>query len=82
MPDSIFDAGNHVDHMAAVLGLAIDPAHRPGVVANMARTAEIARLVTDFPLPDDAELAPTFHPETPVPGTLGPGTFGGGGTGA
>ena len=76
MPDSTFDAGNHVDHMAAVLGLAIDPAHRPGVVANMARTAEIARLVTDFPLPDDAELAPTFHPGSP-----GPGTFGGGGTG-
>ena len=68
MPDSTFDAAKHVDHMAAVLGLAIDPAHRPGVVANMARTGEIARLVTDFPLPDDVELAPTFHP-----GTLGEG---------
>jgi hypothetical protein len=64
MPDSTFDAGKHVDHMAAVLGLAIDPAHRSGVIANMARTAEITRLVTDFPLPDDAELAPTFHPGT------------------
>jgi hypothetical protein len=62
MPDSTFDAAKHVDHMAAVLGLAIDPAHLPGVAANMARTEEIARLVTDFPLPDDAELAPTFHP--------------------
>jgi hypothetical protein len=62
MPDSTFDAGNHVDHMASVLGLAIDPAHKPGVIANVARTAEIARLVTDFPLPDDVELAPTFHP--------------------
>jgi hypothetical protein len=30
----------------------------------MARTAEIARLLTDFPLPDDAELAPTFRPGT------------------
>ena len=39
MPDSTFDAAKHVDHMAAVLGLAIDPEHRPGVVANMARTA-------------------------------------------
>jgi hypothetical protein len=62
MPDSTFDAAKHVDHMAAVLGLAIDPEHRPGVVANMARTDEIARLVADFPLPDDIELAPTFHP--------------------
>ena len=64
MPDSTFDAGNHVNHMASVLGLAIDPAHKPGVIANMARTAEIAWLVTDFRLPDDAELAPTFHPGT------------------
>ena len=47
---------------AAALGLAIDPDHRPGVVANMARTAEIAQLVTGFPLPDEAELAPTFRP--------------------
>jgi hypothetical protein len=62
MPDSTFDAAKHVDHMAAVLGLAIDPAHRPGVINNMAHTEEIARLVTDFPLSDDAELAPTFHP--------------------
>ena len=62
MPDSTFDAAKHVDHMAAVLGLAIDPEHRPGVVANMARTAEIAELVTGFPLSDDAELAATFRP--------------------
>jgi hypothetical protein len=62
MPDSTFDAEKHVDHMAAVLGLAIDPAHRPGVINNMARTEEIARLVTGFPLPDDVELAPMFHP--------------------
>jgi hypothetical protein len=48
--------------MAAVLGLAIDPAYMPGIVANMARTAEIAELVTGFPLPEDAELAPTFQP--------------------
>ena len=27
MPDSTFDAAKHVDHMAAVLGLAIDPAY-------------------------------------------------------
>ena len=71
MPDSTFDAAKHVDHMATVLGLAIDPAHRLGVVANMARTAEIARLVTDFPLPDDTEIAPSFHPAMPHPGSEG-----------
>lgn len=62
MSDSTFDAATHVEHMAAVLGLAIDPAYMPGIVANMARTAEIAQLVTGFPLPDEAELAPTFRP--------------------
>ncbi|WP_158047191.1 DUF4089 domain-containing protein [Skermanella pratensis] len=62
MPDNTFDAESHVDHMAAALGLAIDPDYRPGVVANMARTAEIARLVTEFPLPDGVELAPAFRP--------------------
>lgn len=62
MPDSTFDAVKHVEHMAAVLGLAIDPAYMPGIAGNMARTAEIARLVTDFPLPDDTEIAPSFHP--------------------
>ncbi|GEO41396.1 hypothetical protein GGE65_005532 [Skermanella aerolata] len=62
MPDSTFDAVKHVEHMAAVLGLAVDPVYMPGIVGNMARTAEIARLVTDFPLSDDTEIAPTFHP--------------------
>jgi hypothetical protein len=71
MPDSTFDAAKHVHHMAAVLGLAVDPAHLPGVIANMARTEEIARLVTDFPLPDDAELAPTFNPGTLAHGGTG-----------
>jgi len=62
MPDKSFDAESHVDRVAVAIGLTIAAEHRPGVVANMARTAEIARLVTEFPLPDDTELAPTFHP--------------------
>ena len=48
--------------MAAVLGLAIDPAHSPGVVANMARTAEIARLVTDSRCPTTPNWLPHFIP--------------------
>jgi hypothetical protein len=71
MPDSTFDAVKHVEHMAAVLGLAIDPAYMPGIVGNMARTAEIARLVTDFPLPDDTEIAPSFHPAMSRQGSEG-----------
>ncbi len=58
--DSELDA--HIDRAAALAGLAIAPEHRPGVLMNFRRTAEIAALVTDFPLPDDAESAPTFRP--------------------
>jgi hypothetical protein len=48
--------------MSAVLGLSIDPAHRPGVVASVATLAQVADLVMSFPLPDDIEAGPTFDP--------------------
>jgi hypothetical protein len=51
-----------VDALAALLGLPIDPAHRPGVAMNLARIAALAALVTEFPLPDAAEPAPVFTP--------------------
>jgi hypothetical protein len=47
---------------AALVGLEIAPAYRAGVLLNLRRTAEIAALVAGFPLPDDAESAPTFRP--------------------
>ncbi|MBF2048746.1 MAG: DUF4089 domain-containing protein [Leptolyngbya sp. IPPAS B-1204] len=51
-----------VDLMAQLLQLPIDPEHRPGVIANLGRTAEIAQLVMEFPLPDEIEAAPLFEP--------------------
>ena len=57
-----FDAEAHVDHMARVLELDIDPAFRPTVVTTLAATARIAALVTDFPLGDHVEPAPVFEP--------------------
>ena len=57
-----FDAAAHVDHMARVMELAIDPEWRDGVVATLAATARIAALVTEFPLDDRIELAPVFEP--------------------
>jgi len=57
-----FDAEAHVDHMAKVLDLPIDPAGRPSVVATLAATARIAALVTEFPLDDHVEPAPVFAP--------------------
>ena len=56
-----FDAEKHVDHMAAVVGLTIEPEWRPSVVDNMAATAAVATLVTSFPLDDHLEPAPVFE---------------------
>jgi hypothetical protein len=56
------DYGKHVDAAAAVIGLKIDPAHRPGVLANFERIAQLAALVAEFPLDEDIELAPVFQP--------------------
>jgi hypothetical protein len=46
----------------ALIGLPIDLAHRPGVVVNFERLAQMAALVMEFPLPDEAEPAPVFRP--------------------
>ncbi|WP_244635799.1 DUF4089 domain-containing protein [Chthonobacter albigriseus] len=61
MTEKTFDAEAHVSHMAEVMGLAIDPAWRPTVVANVATTARMAALVLSFPLSDDIEPAGTFE---------------------
>jgi len=42
--------------------LPIDAAHRPGVAINLERLAQMAALVMEFPLPDEAEPAPVFRP--------------------
>jgi hypothetical protein len=60
MADQPFDGEAYVDAAAALIGLPLDPAHRPGVVLNMRRLAEMAALVMEFPLPDDTEAAPVF----------------------
>ena len=57
-----FDAGAHVDHMARILDLEIDPAWRPTVATTLAATVKIAALVTEFPLDDNIEPAPVFEP--------------------
>jgi hypothetical protein len=61
-PGAGFDAALWVDQSAALLGLALDPAHRPGTVLNLERAAGLARLVMEFPLPPEAEAAPVFTP--------------------
>jgi hypothetical protein len=56
------DVETYVDAAAALIGLPLDPAHRPGVILNMQRIAEMAALVMAFPLPDGTEPAPVFLP--------------------
>ncbi len=56
------DLENFVDVAAALVGLPLPPAYRPGVVENFERIQAIAQLVTEFPLPEDLEPASTFEP--------------------
>jgi hypothetical protein len=62
MADQPFDTEAYVDAAAALIGLPIDPAYRPGVVVNLERIAQMGALVMEFPLPDEAEPAPVFRP--------------------
>ncbi len=52
----------YVEAAAPLAGLVLNPACRPGIVANFARIAAFAALVTEFDLPDEAEPAPVFAP--------------------
>ena len=62
MPDQPFDCEAYVDAAAALIELPIDPEHRPGVVLNLERIAQMAALVMEFPLGDTDEPAPVFRP--------------------
>ncbi len=56
------DLATLVDLTAQLIGLELHPEHRPGVIENLERTAAIAKLVMEFPLPDLTESATTFQP--------------------
>jgi hypothetical protein len=51
-----------VRRLAALVGLSIAEADLPNVVVTLRLLLDTARLVTDFPLPDDVEAAPVFRP--------------------
>jgi hypothetical protein len=52
----------YADSAARALDLPIAADHRPGVAANLERTAAIAAPLMAFPLSDEAEPAPVFTP--------------------
>jgi hypothetical protein len=50
----------YVDAVAKALALPIDAAWKPAVKANLEVSLRIARLVDEFPLPDETEPASVF----------------------
>jgi hypothetical protein len=50
-----------VDAIVVALGIAIDPAWRGAVVANLKANAAAARLLMEVPLADELEPAPVFR---------------------
>ncbi len=52
----------YVEQMSQVIDLSIDPEYYPGVVRNFMAICAIAKLVTEFSLPDEIEAAPRFEP--------------------
>lgn len=62
MSNESTDFAELVDQMAKLLDLPITSDYRPGVIANLERSATIAQLVLEFPIPDSIEAAPTFQP--------------------
>jgi Protein of unknown function (DUF4089) len=60
-----FDPAAYAKLMADVLDLPLPPDYAPAVEANLAVAFRLAPLFLDFPLPDDAELAPVFKAGEP-----------------
>ena len=62
MSDAVRVTEAEVEALAALVGLSIAPADRAAVAKQLAGLLGVARLITEFPLPDDVEPAPVFRP--------------------
>ncbi|MFB9261745.1 DUF4089 domain-containing protein [Bradyrhizobium erythrophlei] len=51
---------DHINTVAAAMALKIEDAWRPSVRANLEASLRLARLVDEFPLPDESEPASIF----------------------
>lgn len=51
---------SYIDAVGNALALPIEAAWKPAVRANLDITLRLARLVDEFPLPDESEPAPVF----------------------
>jgi hypothetical protein len=52
----------YIEQAAGLIDLAIAPAYLPKVIDHFISLGAIASLVTEFPLADDIEIAPSFDP--------------------
>jgi hypothetical protein len=50
----------YIDAVGEALALAVDDAWKPAVRANLEVSLRLARLVDEFPLPDETEPASVF----------------------
>ena len=51
-----------LDAATALFGVPMQPAWRTVALASLATVAVAAQLVMEFPLDDETEYAPVFHP--------------------
>ncbi|MBC7042083.1 DUF4089 domain-containing protein, partial [Salmonella enterica subsp. enterica serovar Enteritidis] len=51
---------DYIDAVGRALGLPIEEAWRPAIRANLDVSLKMAKLVDEFPLPDEAEPASVF----------------------
>ncbi len=51
---------DYIDAVSAALSLPIEDAWKPSVRANLEVTLKLARMVDEFPLPDEAEPASIY----------------------
>ena len=52
----------YVNAAAQALDVNLKPEHRPGVLENFARLAQLAAVVNEFPLTPEDEPAPLWKP--------------------
>lgn len=62
MNTETIDWHQFIEQMSNLIDLQIAPESKHGVVENLQNIAEVAALVTEFPLPDFIEVAPKFTP--------------------
>lgn len=63
MKDKKFNSAEYVDQTALLLGFNLPEEYRNGVIKNFERIQAIAKLVNEFPLPEDIEAPPIFKPD-------------------